>query len=100
VFRRGPMRHCLSPQPGARRRTSFAPMPPGAGVRPVWRHKTLCDRRKPQKEDGLPLYENFVRISRLASPTATRCIPSGHHQCPAPLWTAVSPGHVRNRLHW
>src|SRR5450759_2851498 len=37
------------------------------------RHKTLRDRRKPQKEDGLLLYENFVRISRLASPTATRC---------------------------
>jgi hypothetical protein len=29
------MHHCLSPQTGAQHPTSYAPMPPGTGVRPV-----------------------------------------------------------------
>jgi hypothetical protein len=84
------MHHCLSPRPGAlhhvrpdatRRRCSAR-----------LRHEILRDHRKPQKEDGLTLYEKFARISQFASPAAARCNPV---RTPPALQPALGTGTPR-----
>src|ERR1017187_893154 len=57
------------------------------------RHKTLRDLHKSQKEDGLYVYEEFARISQLASPTAARCNPGQR-----PM-VSLAPRHARPRAH-
>ena len=77
------MRHCLSPQPGARHPKSYAPMPPRAGVRPVCVTK-LCviavSRRKKMVYHCMRI--SFVsRVLRHQLPLGV--FSSGRLPCPA-----------------
>ena len=104
VFRRGLMHYCLSPQTGAQNPHLARPDATRRRCSARLRHKILRDRRKPQKDAGLTLYEKFARVSQFASPLSFGVIrsarvpplPSGHSM-PRPATLDYSGGLPQRR---